>query len=267
VTGRPIPILMYHNIATAPASARLPELYVTPERFARQMEWLRRLGIQGLSMSEAMPHLRGERTSRVAVLTFDDGYADNLESALPVLKQHGFGATCYVPSGAIGAHNQWDADKLRVRKPVMSMEQLRAWSAAGLEVGAHTRSHPRLPDCTTEQIRDEVIGSRTELEERLGLEITQFCYPYGEYDARTLAAVREAGFTAATTLRRGRARPADDPLQLRRVSVRGTEGMHLFLLKVTTPYEDRRGRHHHPVPEPSLLPAAQEGSSRSRPSA
>lgn len=243
-----IPILMYHNVAAAPSGARLPELYVTPDAFAWQMRVLARFGFRGVSLAEAMPVLRGERAERVAVLTFDDGYADNVENALPVLLRHGFHATCYLTSHALGRYNEWDAHLLNVRKPVMSPDQLRTWCAAGMEVGAHTRTHPRLSTLDLPAIAGEVAGSRADLEDHTGREVAHFCYPYGEYDGRVLSAARAAGYATATTLRRGRARPGDDPLQLRRVSVRGTDPRHLFLLKLLTAYEDRRGRHHHALP-------------------
>jgi peptidoglycan/xylan/chitin deacetylase (PgdA/CDA1 family) len=88
-----IPILMYHNINCPPQGARLRNLYVRKNAFARQMFLLRLLGYRGLSMSAAMPYLRGEKKGRVAVLTFDDGYVDTLENALPILQKNGFSAT------------------------------------------------------------------------------------------------------------------------------------------------------------------------------
>jgi peptidoglycan/xylan/chitin deacetylase (PgdA/CDA1 family) len=233
---------MYHNVAPAPAGVRLPSLYVDPRAFARQMALLARLGFRGISMSQALPYLRGERAGRVAVLTLDDGYADNVENALPVLLRHGFRATCYVASGEIGGYNSWDAADLGVRKPIMTGSQLRAWHDAGMEVGAHTRTHPFLSTLGEREIREEVLGSRADLEDRLGVQVTQFCYPYGDHDERVVGVVRAAGFAAATTLRRGRARPGDEPLRLPRVLVRGEDRLHRVLLKLLTPYEDRRGR-------------------------
>ncbi|MDQ3556428.1 MAG: polysaccharide deacetylase family protein [Gemmatimonadota bacterium] len=233
---------MYHNVGPPPPGAHLPSLYVTPAQLARHFELLRLMGFREISMSDALPYLRGERGGRVAVLTFDDGYRDNLEHALPLLRRFGFGATCYVPSGALGRFNLWDAELLNVRKPVMDAGELRAWVAEGLEIGAHSRSHPRLSTCPPERLRGEVRGSKEDLQDLLGCEVSQFCYPFGDYDARVLGEVREAGFVAATAMRRGRARPGDDPLQLRRVLVRGTEGIGKLLLKLATPYEDRRGQ-------------------------
>jgi peptidoglycan/xylan/chitin deacetylase (PgdA/CDA1 family) len=232
---------MYHNIARAPRDLRVyRSLFVSPAAFARQMWLLRRLGYTGLSMSAAMPYLRGERSGRIAVITLDDGYVDNLDSALPILQRHGFSATCYVVSGSIGRYNQWDAERLGVRKPLMSAEQLRDWHRGGMEIGAHSRSHPRLTQCDDAQLHDEIHGSKATLEDRLGVSITQFCYPYGDADERVAGVVREAGFAAATTTRRGRAFAGMDLWQLPRVQVARHHLLPQFALRVLSRYEDRR---------------------------
>jgi peptidoglycan/xylan/chitin deacetylase (PgdA/CDA1 family) len=236
-----IPILTYHSIGRAPADGRLCSLYVSPGKFARQMALLRALGFQGLSMSAALPYLRGERSGRIVAITFDDGYVDNFEVALPILQRYGFSATCYVTSGVVGRYNTWDAAEVGVRKPVMDATQLRAWQAARMEVGAHTRTHAPLPALDDAHLDDEVVGSRRDLENLLGAEVPQFSYPYGAHDQRVVDAVRRAGFAAATTTHRGRARPGDDLFRLRRVVVAGANLLHQMLLKVLTRYEDRRG--------------------------
>ena len=236
-----IPILMYHNIARPPRDITSHRgLYVTPGAFARQMWLLKSLGYQGLSMDAAMRYLRGERRGRVAVITLDDGYRDNLAHALPVLQHHGFSATCYVVSHAVGRFNSWDADKLRVHKPLMTREQLREWQAAGMEVGAHTRHHPHLTRCGDDELREEIAGSRETLQDLLGTDITQFCYPYGDVDARVAARVRDSGFDAATTTQRGRARPGNDPWRLPRVPVTLRHTLPSFALRALTRYEDGR---------------------------
>jgi peptidoglycan/xylan/chitin deacetylase (PgdA/CDA1 family) len=235
-----IPILMYHNIGTPPEGARLRGLYVRSKSFARQMRLLRLLGYQGLSMSAAMPYLRGDKQGRVAVITLDDGYLDAYENALPALRANGFSATCYFVSDRLGQSNDWDAAALKVSKPLMSAAQMREWHAAGMEVGAHSRTHPKLTSCSDEQLQAELAGSKAELEALIGAPVTQFCYPYGDYDARVIEAARQAGYQAATVTGRGRARPGDDLMQLRRVLVTGSNMLHLFALKVLTAYEDGR---------------------------
>lgn len=236
-----IPILMYHNIGEPPKGARLRGLYVRTGAFARQMWLLKLFGYQGLSMSEAMPYLRGEKSGRVVAITFDDGYLDTLEQALPILKKFGFSATCYFVSRRTGQYNDWDAATLNVQKKLMTDDQVKAWQAAGMEVGAHSRTHPRLTKCTDAELQDELAGSKADLEALAGTPVAQFCYPYGDLDDRVATAVRNAGFDAATLVNRGRARPGDDLMLLRRVMVSGSTMLYLFLIKLLTKYEDKRG--------------------------
>lgn len=236
-----IPILMYHNIGEPPEGARLRGLYVRTGAFGRQMWLLKLLGYKGLSMSAAMPYLRGEKSGRVAVITFDDGYLDTLENALPILNTFGFSATCYFVSGRTGESNDWDAAALNVRKQLMSNEQIKAWQAAGMEVGAHSRTHPRLTACTDAELQAELAGSKADLEALTGAPVTQFCYPYGDLDARVADAARNVGYIAATTTQRGRARPGEDAMRLRRILVSGSNMLYLFLIKILTAYEDKRG--------------------------
>ncbi len=236
-----VPILMYHNIGEPPDGAKLRGLYVRTGAFGRQMGLLKLLGYQGVSMSEAMPYLRGEKSGKVAAITFDDGYVDTLEHALPVLNTFGFTATCYFVSGRMGSHNDWDAAALNVTKPLMSAVQMKAWNAAGMEVGSHTQNHPRLTQCSDEALLHELIGSKRDLEEMSGAQVTQFCYPYGDVDGRVAAAAINAGYVAATTVYRGRARAGDDLMMLKRVLVTGSNMLPHLLLKLLTRYEDKRG--------------------------
>lgn len=236
-----IPILMYHNIAKLPAGVRIyRSLYVSPASFARQLGLLKALGYRGVSMSEAMPYLRGEKRGKVVAITLDDGYVDNLEFALSALSRHGFTATCYAVSGYLGRFNGWDDEKLGIRKPLMTAAQLRAWLDGGMEVGAHSRTHVRLSQCDDAGLRDEIHGSKAELEDRLGTAVSQFCYPYGDHDERVVDAARNAGYDAATTTHRGRARSGGDLWRLPRIQVARHHVLAQVAAKLVTGYEDRR---------------------------
>jgi peptidoglycan/xylan/chitin deacetylase (PgdA/CDA1 family) len=235
-----IPILMYHQINTRPArGAVMRGLVVSPASFARQMAMLRWLGYIGLSMSQLMPYLRGEKHGKVVGLTFDDGYVNNLDHAMPVLQQHGFSATCYVVSGQMGATNAWDHHKGIASEPLMQAAQTRAWVAGGQEIGAHTRSHVDLRTLSSVQAQQEIAGCKTELEDACGAPVGQFCYPYGLYHPEHVQLVQDAGYAAATTTARARARPSDPLLELPRVPVMGSVWLPQFWRKVNTGYEDR----------------------------
>lgn len=238
---RPIPILTYHQIDQAPAKgAPFRSLVVSPPSFARQMALLSMLGYRALSMSNLMPYLAGARTGKVVGLTFDDGFLNNLTNALPVLRRHGFTATCYAVSQYLGQTNVWDQAIGVAQTRLMDAAQLRQWVEAGNEVGAHTRHHARLLELSDSQSRQEIELSRAELESASGAAVTHFCYPYGEYRAEHAAMTENAGFATATTTRRGRCARGEDILQLPRVPVLRSTSLLTLWLKLATTYEDRR---------------------------
>lgn len=237
----PIPILTYHQIAEAPPKgAPYRSLYVAPRDFARQMAFLALLGYRGLSMGDLQPYLRGEQHGKVVGITFDDGYVNNLTHALPVLQQHGFTSTCYVVSQLLGKTNVWDIPTGIAQVPLMTATQLQQWVAGGQQVGAHTRNHVHLPDVSTEQCAQEIVLGRHELEVGAASPVTHFCYPYGDFNVETVAAVGNAGFESATTTRRGRCQTGESMLELPRVPVLRSTTRLVFWLKIATGYEDRR---------------------------
>ncbi|MFC4761809.1 polysaccharide deacetylase family protein [Dyella koreensis] len=232
---------MYHNVAHLPRDLQIyRSLYVSPAAFARQMWLLHRMGYTGLSMSAAMPYLRGERQGRVVAITLDDGYADNLESALPVLSRFGFSATVYVVNRSIGRFNTWDAKRIGIRKQLMTADELRQWHRAGMEIGAHSQNHPRLTHCSDHQLLDEIYACKADLEDRFGVAVTQFCYPYGDVDDRVADATQHAGYEAATTTHRGRATRESNLWRLPRVQIARHHFLPQFAMRVLTGYEDRR---------------------------
>jgi len=231
-------ILNYHNIAVAPSGISMPKLYVSPQKFAQQLWWLRRLGLRGVSLSEGERRLNAGNAAGCVVITFDDGYADNLSNAAPILREFNFGATCFIVSEHIGAYNVWDAEKLRDRKPLMTRSQLDAWIGLGFEIGSHTCTHPDLTELPHAKVMEELVQSRASIGHITGRSITSFCYPYGQHNSEVAACVQRAGYRIAVTTRRGRAHPQDDLLKLPRVSINGGKGLLKFVLKATTPYCD-----------------------------
>ncbi len=243
--SRPIAILMYHQVDEAPPKgSALRGLVVAPRTFYRHMAIMRLLGYRGVSMSELEPYLRGQKSGKVFGITFDDGYANNLHRALPVLRRFGFTSTCYIVPSLLGKTNAWDAGHDIAQVPLMNTAELQVWLAAGQELGSHTLTHARLTALDADQMPAEVAGSRVVLESTLQMPggIRHFCYPYGAYNAAAIEAARAGGYTTATTTDRGRVLPGDhaDLLRLPRVSVsRTTTWLHL-LLKCFTRYEDKR---------------------------
>ncbi len=229
--AEPIPILTYHNIGKAPDGSTHQGLYLSVEKFRSHLRTLERLGYRGVSMDEGLPYLRGEESGRVAIITLDDGYVDNLDHALPALQEYGFTATCYLVSERLGAFNTWDSHILRVRKPTMSPGQVHGWLSCGMQVGAHTLTHAHLPRLKPADKRREIIDAKKRLEDTFGRNVDHFCFPYGEYDAECLKAVADAGYATAVTTERARVRRGCSLLRLPRMGNSGRRSPLVFQLR------------------------------------
>jgi len=240
--AQPIAILTYHQIAPAPAAGTpFADLTVPPQRFARHMARLRALGYTGLSMQALRPYLQGKRRGRVFGLTFDDGYRNVLEHALPVLARLGFSATSYMVAGRAGGHNDWDTGQGIAAAPLVDAAQMREWIAAGNEVGSHTIDHADLTACAPAEAERQIAGSRRMLQDMLGSPVDAFCFPYGRFDAAHVEMARRAGYRDATTIEPGRVRSGCDMLRLPRIMMYGSTGFAKLALQLGTPLEDLRG--------------------------
>jgi peptidoglycan/xylan/chitin deacetylase (PgdA/CDA1 family) len=185
------PVFMFHSVS--PSQEEDPYLLrVSPARLARQLEHLQSRGIRGVSMRELATASAAGRTRRLVGLTFDDGYADFLSEAVPVLDRYGMTATVFVIAGRLGGSNEWDAEGPRL--PLMTAAEVRAVDEAGHEVGSHGYTHVPLAGLSPDELSREVVGSREALEDVLGHQISGFCYPYGSFDDRAVGAVRAAGY-------------------------------------------------------------------------
>jgi len=224
------PILMYHAIGSShePASP-----YVLPaDRFAAQMTWLKKMGYHPISLKQflACQHECRPIPVRSVVITFDDGYADNYTHAYPVLQKHNIPATIFLVSGYIGLTNEWDEMKWLARRPLMSWAQVISLVQQGIQFGAHTCTHPLLTAVSPTQAEEEIAVSRRQLEERLGIPIDLFAYPYGEYDPTIQTMVQQAGFAASCTVDVGLNTLITPAFSLRRAEIQGTDSLARFWL-------------------------------------
>lgn len=276
-------IFIFHRVL--PERDPLFPVEVTRSEFDSICGWLR-AWCRVLPLEQAAKALRdGTLPAGAVSITFDDGYADNHDHALPVLQKHGLTATFFIASGFLDGGRMWNdsviesirstpVDSLDLRDTVaqslgvlqlatmtdrrisvervlaaikylpqvdrdawvtsvarkagvhlpddlmMSGDQVRAMHLAGMEIGAHTVTHPILRGLSQAQVRAEVAGSKVALEELIDSEIDLFAYPNGrpgvDYDAATVDAVREIGFKVAVSTAWGAARREADLLQLPR---------------------------------------------------
>ncbi|MDQ0403854.1 peptidoglycan/xylan/chitin deacetylase (PgdA/CDA1 family) [Streptomyces sp. DSM 40167] len=217
-------VAMYHSVGDATDDPY--RVTVTPGRLDAQLGWLRRRGLRGVSMSELLAaRARGEGRDLVG-LTFDDGYADFVEHALPCLRRWGCGATLFVLPGRLGGFNAWDP--LGPRKPLLTADGIRYTSAEGVEIGSHGLTHIDLTRADDAALSAETAESRALLTELTGAPVTGFCYPYGTVDARAADAVRTAGYGYACAIDPG---PLTGPYALPRVHVGQNDTSVRLLLK------------------------------------
>lgn len=184
-----VPVLVYHSIAQhhAGQSGEQRELDVDTSTFRRQMDYLEAQGHPVVPLMDLIDQLEGKRElpARAVVITFDDGWQDQYEFAFPILKQHRFTATFFVYTNAIGNGPAF-----------MTWDELRDLQHAGMTIGAHSRTHPRLTDPKV-SLEDEIDGSRSDIARELGVSPQLFAYPYGDWNQRVVASVRAAGFSGA----------------------------------------------------------------------
>ncbi|MFF2729447.1 polysaccharide deacetylase family protein [Streptomyces sp. NPDC058008] len=204
-------ILTYHSVGD-PADDPYG-ITVSAGRLDEQLSWLRRRGLTGVGIAELL-RARAAGKRGLVGLTFDDGYADFVDEALPVLLAHGCTATVFVLPGRPGGSNVWDP--LGPRRPLLTGEGIRTVAAAGMEVGSHGLLHRDLTELSDGELRQETHCSREALHRIVGEAPSGFCYPYGTADKRVVGSVREAGYAYGCALDPG---ALSGPLALPRTHV------------------------------------------------
>jgi peptidoglycan/xylan/chitin deacetylase (PgdA/CDA1 family)/GT2 family glycosyltransferase len=230
-TTRGVPVLMYHAFGEEDEGDR----YVISRRaFARQLHLLRALRYRPIGFAELARALQaGEAPPpRSVVITIDDGYADNLEIARPLLRRRRFPATVFLVSGGIGGVNDWTSEGAVAGRRLLTEAEIEEMRGDGIEIGAHTRTHPSLTATPAGDLDAEVGGSREDLEALLGDPVPTFAYPFGQFDPAAVAAVDRAGFEAACTVESRLARLGDDPLEIPRLEIKGEDSLRSFLRKL-----------------------------------
>ena len=225
---RPPLVLGYHGIANVDPRQDPVRLFVSPERFRRQVRKLIDRGYEFVRMSEFGQRLHaGGDLSGVCAVTFDDGTLDIVETAAPVLAELGVNGTVYVCPGLFGDAYPWVAPEAGVR--LMDAGEVRALADEGtVEIGAHTNEHTVLGAASAELAYAEMAACKQRIEELLGREVPSFCYPRCVYSPPCPAAARRAGYTTAVTCG---PRGSWDPFELKRESLHTPDGPVTFALK------------------------------------
>jgi peptidoglycan/xylan/chitin deacetylase (PgdA/CDA1 family) len=214
-----IPVLMYHRVLDEQPSSSSHGIWVTTDQFRNQLQSLRSRGFKTITFRDYARFLEGKfrLPERPIVLTFDDGYEDNFSVAYPLLREFDCHAVIYAVTDPKRRTNFWDTGEPTA--PLLTTEQLRELHKAGMEIGSHTTTHPRLTQIPAEEIRKELRESRDSLQQILGSEVLSFAYPYGALQPEVKTYVAEAGYRFAAAADTGPLAFYQDFLEIRRIQV------------------------------------------------
>jgi len=218
--GERIPVLLYHAVMDDPPAWIAP-FTVRPAEFAAQLDAVVDSGRTALTVSGLVEALAGRAPlpERPIVITIDDGFADLPTLTAPALAGRGLTATAYLTTGAIGG----DPECLLPRAAMMTPAQVKEVADCGLEIGAHTRTHPQLDTLPAHAVRRELLEPKAVLEDLLGGPVPAFAYPHGYNSRGVRKLVREAGYTSATAVRDALSSPGDDLFRIARLMLRSTD--------------------------------------------
>ena len=185
-----LPIVVYHIVRPSyPSdSAKVRALAITPEVFDAQMQYLGTAGYTIINFKDVEDYFQNGTPlpAHPIILSFDDGWSDQFEYAFPILQKYHYAATFFVFTNSIG------------RPGFLSWDNLQALLASGMTIGSHSVSHPYLTRITDpEKLSNEISGSKSILESKLGITVNEFAYPFGLYDPAIAAMVQKAGYRSA----------------------------------------------------------------------
>jgi peptidoglycan/xylan/chitin deacetylase (PgdA/CDA1 family) len=221
---RTLRVLMYHKVNDVPENS----VTVPTGLFDEQMAQLGELGYRPVSLDDVLAYYveRVPLPPKAVLITFDDGYRDNLENAGPVLRRYGYPAVIFVPIGYLDGRRPLPHDEHLATRGVVNRTldwaELAELEAAGLRVESHGIGHRPLADLEVDEAAREIVLSKLRLEEGLGRPVRAFAYVKGSeahYRPVHLSLLRQAGYDLAFTSISGSNGPYTDPLQLHRYNV------------------------------------------------
>jgi peptidoglycan/xylan/chitin deacetylase (PgdA/CDA1 family) len=224
---------MYHRISSDEHSG-VDKFAVDREEFVKQMEWLAFTEYQTITLEAWLACRRHEVRipEKSVVITFDDGFQDCFEHAVPILCELRFTATFFLVASLVGKTSHWQMAKRRVAFALMDWTSVRALEIEGFRCESHTLTHPRLTDLSDGSCRGELSGSRQLLEDKIGREVRHLAYPFGSFDPRVQDIAADVGYLSACSVRQGLSSASDNIFELPRVPVTGEDTLETFKGKV-----------------------------------
>lgn len=214
-------ILGYHSVGHV-----CNELSLPVQQFEKQIAWLVKNKFHIITLKQYWDTIAAGKKPqpKTVILTFDDGYQDNLKNAAPVLARYGLAATVFIITDYVGKTNGYDEPFLGIPElPLMNWDEIRELKKLGWDIQSHTHSHYPLHGIQPAILEEELLRSKMILEEKLGKPCDFFCYPYGSFDEAAMRGVHRAGYQAAVTCLSGTLSDQidDSSFRLRRTLVDG----------------------------------------------
>ena len=222
-------VLVYHGVGRCPHGDALEHMFVNPEDFRRQLDYL----VQRRTVVTLERALSG--ASAVVALTFDDAYQSFFQEALPALEARGLPATLFVPTGRLGESNTWD-EETGCPARLMTPEEVADAARRGIEIGSHGHMHVDLTACSAPQARSDLAQSIDALRELTGSVPRFLAYPWGRHSKETRELARSLAFEAAFAVNGAAPGPFGRP----RVQIDAGDGDRTFALKTSGLYETLR---------------------------
>ncbi len=223
-------VLAYHKIT----NFEFGGTWMTPGRFRNQVDALMEVGYRFIGEETLLRIAGGERNpgEKEIFLTFDDGYAELLDTAVPLLMERKIPAHFFIVTSYVGQENKWELPLPGRRFRHLSWEEIEQLCREGFTMGSHTCSHSDLTRLPPEAVKRELRRSRQEIEEHLGVRVRTVSFPFGRVDPGVKEQARAAGYSAAFTLYPGRRDGYSDRFALRREGVYIIDTIHTIRVKL-----------------------------------
>jgi peptidoglycan/xylan/chitin deacetylase (PgdA/CDA1 family) len=221
---REMPVVMYHRFIDDDSQKGVHGTYLHVNMLEKHFKLIRRMGLESLTFKEIAAKgfiHRLQPGKRFIMITVDDGYRDNHDLLLPLLKKYNLKAVIFVVTGE--DHNRWDVDvpdNPEKAVPLMNASEIKALHDSGLvEIGGHTANHQRLSELTIDEQRKQIEQNKCDLETIVGEPLISFAYPYGEHNATSKKLAQELGYQYAVATNSGPLLVHQDPYQIRRIAI------------------------------------------------
>jgi peptidoglycan/xylan/chitin deacetylase (PgdA/CDA1 family) len=248
-----IPVLMYHKIPLQPIETQ-HRIFVTRDDFEKHLQFFKAKGFTTLTFQDLEVYRGGEKDfsdfpKRPLILTFDDGYVDNLENAGPLLKKYDMRAVIYLLCDHSLKANDWDLTaevSTETAHAIMTLEQKRRLKDFNFEIGSHGFRHQKITEMSEDQARNELALSKAVLESDLGTKVLSYAYTYGVTSPKAATLAEEAGYSFAVNTDSGGLHLEENPYAIFRVNIFPEDGPTQLRKKTATWYRRyfhwKRGR-------------------------